>query len=500
MGFDIGTSTRMWVIAAFIIYTVVLIGISYYTKRIMDKTAIDRYVEEFYTGGRGMGTLVIALMVAATMASAGSFMGTPGLAYSMGFIWLLIPVSQCLLNLTILGTVGKKVGIVARRINAQSYVQLLSHRYNNNKLVVFAGVFGVMIFMGSFAVAQFVGGARLFESMTGLPYWLGLVIFSFIIMFYAAFGGIRGASAAIVFQGLVMTVSVLVLFFVALNHMGPIESVTRSLTKIDPMFISPWKYPPLLTISFWLLFGGSGIGTPHGTMGALTYKNTKSMHNAIILGIVFLTLWTLILSSLGMFSRSIFPQLATPDYVIPALSLTVLPSWLSGTVLAGVAGAIQSTVGAMIVIMSSAIVKDAYVSQINPNVDQTKLKKITVGTTAVICLLLFVAALNPPAALQWLIVFAAGAMVSCFLWAFFLGLYWKRINEYGAATAMISGSIFYVLIAGKYLPISLGMNPFIVTNLISGLLAVAVSLLTPKTPKGIILTWFGQDYPKEIKG
>lgn len=500
MGFEIDANTRMWVIIAFVSYTLVLIGISYYTKRIMDKTAIDKYVEEYYTGGRGMGALVIALMVAATMASAGSFMGVPGLAYTFGFVWILVPVSQCFLNLTILGTVGKKVGIVARRINAQSYVHLLSHRYNNNKIVAFAGVFGVVAFMGSFAVAQFVGGARLFQSMTGLPYWVGLVIFSFIILFYAAFGGIRGASVAIVFQGLVMTLSVLVLFFVSMNYIGPIEQVSKSLVEIDPMFLSAWKYSPLLVISFWLLFGGAGIGTPHGTMGALTYKNTKSMHNAILLGIVFLTLWTVMLSSLGMFSRSIFPKLAVPDYVIPALSLTVLPSWLSGTVLAGVSGAIQSTVGAMIVIISSAVVKDAYQTHINPKVDQYKLKKITIGTTAVICIVLFAAALKPPAALQWLIVFAAGAMVSCFLWAFFLGLYWKRINEYGAASAMVSGSIFYILIAGKYLPISLGMNPFIVTVLISGVFAVVVSLLTPKPPKGIIMTWFGKEYPKQIEG
>ena len=49
--------------------------------------------------------------------------------------------------------------------------------------------------------------------------------------------------------------------------------------------------------------------------------------------------------------------------------MTVLPPWLAGLAVAGVAGAIQSTVGAMIIIISSAIVKDAYRVYINPKAE-----------------------------------------------------------------------------------------------------------------------------------
>ena len=111
--------------------------------------------------------------------------------------------AQNFMNFYILGEIGKKVGIVARRVNAQSYLDLFVYRYNHNKMVGLIGVVGIVIILGSYVVAQFVGGARLFESMTGQPYWLGLTILP-----WCAFtqpSGDKGRFSGVVIQGLVMT-------------------------------------------------------------------------------------------------------------------------------------------------------------------------------------------------------------------------------------------------------------------------------------------------------
>lgn len=42
----------------------------------------------------------------------------------------------------------------------------------------------------------------------------------------------------------------------------------------------------------------------------------------------------------------------------------------------------------------------------------------------------------------------------------------------------------------------MGMHTVAVSMLVSLVLLVGVSLVTPKTPKSIIMTWFGRDYPK----
>lgn len=497
MELEVTSAARTAIIITFIVYSVILLGVGVYTKRRMDKTALDKYVEEFYTGGRGMGALVIALMIAAGLCSAGTFLGGPGLGYSVGLAWVLVAFAQNFMNFCVLGQIGKKVGIVARRINAQSYLDLFVYRYNHNKIIGFVGVFGIVVFLGSYVVAQFVGGARLLETMTGLPYWFGLSIFALVVLLYAAFGGIRGVSTAIVIQGLVMTAAVFALFIGGLLYIGPMEAAVKSIAEVDPKLITPWSWAPRFQFSMWIVFGLVTIGLPHGAMGSLVYKDTKAMHRAIVLGVIFVVLWTFMLIWMGHMTRAVYPDLSVPDHAIPSLAMTVLPPWLAGIALAGVAGAIQSTVGAMIIVISSTVVKDAYQAYINPHVEPAKLKKITTWSTVAICVGIFLGALFPPPALEWIIVFAIGGLASAFFWPLLLGLYWMRANEHGAAAGMVGGMVTYIIGAGKYLPITFGMNAIVVSLVVSLVLTVVISLVTPKTPKGIILTWFGKEYPKE---
>jgi sodium/pantothenate symporter len=498
MPLETSSSVRTIIIIVFSLYSLILVGISFYAKRQMNKSTVDHYVEEFYTGGRGMGSLVIALMIAAGLCSAGTFLGGPGLGFSVGLAWVLVGFSQVFMNFSVLGQIGKKIGIVGRRIKAQSYLDLFVSRYNHNIVIGIVGVLAIICFMGSYTVSQFVGGARLFESMTGQSYFLGLVLFAGVVLIVTALGGIKGVAIAIVFQGIVMTVAVLSLFFGSLAYIGPIENAYKTLISINPALVTPWAWTPMYTLSMWVVFGLLSIGLPHGVVATLTYKSTKALHSAIILGGCFVLLWTFVLIWVGSISRVVFPDLKVADQIIPTMAMKVLPPWLAGLTLAGVAGAIQSTVGAMVIVISGTFVKDAYQSYINPKASNQTLRKVTIMSTGIICVLIFLASIKPPQALEWLIVFAIGGLGSAFFWPLILGIYWKRANEHGGAAGMVGGLVTYILAAGKYLPITMGMNAIVVSLLVSGVLTIGVSLCTPKSPKGIIQIWFGKTYPKAI--
>lgn len=117
MELDISFGQRLAIIITFFIYTAAIVAVSLWAKRSMDKAAVDRYVEEFYTGGRGLGVLAVAFMIAAGLCGAGTFVGSPGLAYKVGGPWLLINAAQIFVTFVVLGEIGKKIGIVARRID-----------------------------------------------------------------------------------------------------------------------------------------------------------------------------------------------------------------------------------------------------------------------------------------------------------------------------------------------------------------------------------------------
>ena len=107
-----------------------------------------------------------------------------------------------------------------------------------------------------------------------MPYWVGLVLFSIVVLIYTALGGIRGVSTAIIVQGVTMTIAVFCLVFATISKLSPIEISMRKIASMDPMLISPWRWSPVFNFSLWCIFGLANISQSWRT-ATLTYKHTK---------------------------------------------------------------------------------------------------------------------------------------------------------------------------------------------------------------------------------
>lgn len=494
---EISSSTRMIIIAVFAVYTILLLGYSLYTRKAMNQGKGD-YISKFYTGGRSGGVLMTAMMVSAGVAGAGVFMGVPGYTYTFGAIWMVCCFWSMCTNFMVLGLIGKRVGIVARRTNSQTFVELLMNRYNKNKIV--GGLCGlvVLFFLGAFAVSTITGGGRIFQILTGQDYRIGLAIFTVLVIIAAITGGIKGVASAIVIQGIVMTISVIVLFFMGINSTGLSYTGTiHALLEQNPQWFVPTSIKTV--ISFAFLWGITTFTMPHVTMTTLTYKDTSTLHRAIKIGTIVVAIWLIGLNGLCFTVKYLFPEgtLATPDLGIPTLAVTVMPPWAAGLVLAGVCGAVQSSVGGMVVSLAGTLISDLYRNLIKPDVKPETIKRLNTIGIIVISLVIFLFACDPPQLLASLITYATGGMTVAFFHTVLLGLFWKPANEYGAVAGIVSGIALYLLINSGVLPISLGFNPCLMATLLSTLIMVVVSLVTPKTPYGIIATWFGKEYPEQ---
>ncbi|MEA4965561.1 MAG: hypothetical protein VB055_07050 [Oscillospiraceae bacterium] len=493
---EISSTTKLVIIAVFILYTIGMLAIGWVYKRKLEKKSKEQYTENFYTGGRAMGALLVAMMVAAGICSAGTFVGSPGSIYKVGLSWGAVVPGQMLMNLMVLGVVGKKIAIVSRRGNLQSFVGLLYNRYNNNKFLAVAAAIILLVFVGCYTSSQFIGGGRLFEVMTGLPYWVGLAAFTVVVMVVAAFSGLHGVAAATVLQGCIMTLACFLLLFLGFGYCGG-EAAFHAIAKQNPDLVSGSAvYSPLMMLSLFMMFGFFNPGYPHAVIGCMTYNNTRAMNTAIKIGIVLVAFWSISLSLLAGVIRNVFPDLAVSDYALPTLAVMALPSWVAGLTLAGVVGALQSTVGTMVIVMSASVVKDVYQTMIKPDASPTTMKRMTNVVTIVIMLVIFVLALTPPDNLQDVVVYAVGGMISAFYIPLMLGIYWMRANEWGALAGMIGGLATYLVNAAGIVNWKLGMNSIIIGTLVSLILTVLVSRLTPKTPYGIINLWFGR-MPKQ---
>ena len=466
------------VITPLVIFLLVIFAVGFWSHKFVFKT--HSFLEEYFLGERQMGGFILAMTMVATYGSASSFIGGPGVAYTQGLGWVLLAMAQLATGYFTLMVLGKKFAIVARQYKAITLIDFLKERYQS-KTVVLLSAASIVIFLFSSMTAQWIGGARLVESLTGLPYTTALLIFAFSVLIFVIVGGFRAVALTDAVQGVVMFAGTLILLVATIKAGGGIPKIIHDLAAENPNLISPFgaerTLTPAYVSSYWILVGIGVVGLPQITVRAMSYKNSKAMHSAIIIGTIVVGFIMLGMHLIGVFARPVLPGVKIGDTVMPLLSMKVLPPFAAGIVLAAPMAAIMSTVDALLILVSSALVKDVYLNYIKPTAGDSHVKKISFSVTAIIGLIVIILALSPPNLIIWLNLFSFGGLESVFIWPVIFGLYWMKGNKYGAIASMVLGMSSYILF-DRFYPNALGVHTVVLPILISMLGFVVISLLT----------------------
>ncbi|WP_096439506.1 sodium/pantothenate symporter [Alteribacter populi] len=467
------------VITALFGFLILIFAIGFWSSKNVNRKG-SGFLQEYFLGSRELGGFILAMTMIATYGSASSFVGGPGVAYTQGLGWVLLAMAQVATGYFVLMVLGKKFAIMARKYKAITLVDFLKHRYNSKWVVLFSA-FSIIIFLFSAMAAQWVGGARLIESLTGLTYTSALFIFAVAVLLYVIIGGFRAVVVTDTVQGVVMFVGTLIILIGTIIAGGGITNIMSDLMAENPNLVTPFGHDGSLTpayvSSFWILVGVGVVALPQVTVRAMSYRNSQAMHRALIVGTIVVGFIMLGMHLIGVFARPILPGVDVPDQVMPMIAMEVLPAWLAGIVLAAPLAAIMSTVDSLLLIVSSAVVKDVYLNYVKPDASNERVRKISFGVTAVLGVLVFGLALSPPDLLIWLNLFAFGGLEAAFIWPVIMGLYWKRANKYGALSSMVVGATSYLLIH-QFWTDPFGMHSVVLPVLLSFICFVIGSLVT----------------------
>ncbi len=481
-----------WATVSFLLYTAILLAIGVWSYKIVEKVPIKRYEEEFYAAGRGLGGIVVSLIIAGGLASAGTFIAGPGMTYQYGYSWVLMNNFQIFMNLLLLAPLGIIVGIVARRVNATTYLDIFKARYESKAILIILAL-AITTFLLPYMATQFVGAARVISQMTKMGYVTSLAFGSLVVLIYCVLGGMRGTSLATLLQGFVITIGCIILFIGTVHHAGGFQKSTEILASLDSDYLSPTmggEFPPLFALSIACMTGFFIVGMPHALLGALSYKNTRALKRGIWLGGIFVLIWTLLLCLSGVIGRSIKPDLAVADEISPWLAMNVMPEALGGVVLAGIVAGIQTTVAAMAIIITSSIAKNM-LREFKPNISDQGVK-LASRLTMAFCLTTAIglAVLQPPL-IQWIIFFSIGGLEAATFGPILLGMYWKGGNKYGAIASICWGMIIYGLANTVFPQIALwSTHPSFVSVISSVIVYVIVSSMTPKPSERVMETFW----------
>lgn len=476
------------------IFLVLIFLIGLYASRFVQSS--NSFMQEYFLGERSLGGFVLAMTMTATYGSASSFIGGPGTAYTQGLGWVLLAMSQVVTGYFVLMVLGKKFAIVTRKYKAITMVDFLKGRYKSPVVVVLSAI-SIVVFLFSAMAAQWIGGARLIESLTGMSYTTALFIFAVSVLVYVTIGGFRAVALTDAIQGSIMFVGTLILLIATIIAGGGIPNIIADLTAENPNLISPFgaegTLSPAYVSSFWILVGVGVVALPQIAVRAMSYKSAKSMHRALIIGTIVVGFIMLNMHLIGVFARAILPGIEIGDQVMPLIALETMPAWLAGIVLAAPMAAIMSTVDSLLILVSSTVIKDVYINYVKPDASQQTVKRMSLSVTAILGVIVFIMALNPPELIIWLNLFAFGGLEAAFIWPIVLGLYWKNGNKYGAIASIITGVGIYLL--SDLLPTLLpsysdtfevifkpfGIHAVVVPVVVSFFAYVIVSLITKKS-------------------
>ncbi|OLS37006.1 sodium/panthothenate symporter [Alkalihalophilus pseudofirmus] len=461
-----------------IIFLLSIFVVGFWSSRYIKSS--NNFLQEYFLGSRELGGFILAMTMIATYGSASSFIGGPGVAYTQGLAWVLLAMAQVATGYFVLMILGKKFAIYARKYEAITLIDFLRKRYRSKGVAIFSAI-SIIIFLFSAMTAQWVGGARLIESLTGLNYTSALFIFAVAVLVYVVIGGFRAVALTDTIQGVVMVGGTLIILIGTIIAGGGISNIMSDLIAENPNLVSPFGHDGSLTptyvSSFWILVGVGVVALPQVTVRAMSYKSSKAMHRALITGTIVVGFIMLGMHLIGVFARPILPGIEVGDSVMPLITLEVLPPWLAGIVLAAPMAAIMSTVDSLLLLVSSTVVKDVYLNYVKPTASDKQVKRITLGVTTLLGVLVFALALSPPDLLIWLNLFAFGGLEAAFIWPVIMGLYWSRGNKHGALASMVVGVGTYILIH-TFSPNVFGVHTVVFPIILSFIAFVAVSLIT----------------------
>src|SRR4051794_20437290 len=172
-------------------------------------TSRGRFLESYFLGNRGLGAWTLALT--ATVQSGGAFMGFPSLVYSHGRGVALWIGPHMGIPMTGLGILGKRLAHLSRRTGAVTVPDLFRARFDCPALGLVCSLL-IMFYMSFMMVAQFKAGAlimklswpgsgalALAEDTAGgidRAYYLGLALFTIVVVGYTIIGGVLAAVRA----------------------------------------------------------------------------------------------------------------------------------------------------------------------------------------------------------------------------------------------------------------------------------------------------------------
>lgn len=440
--------------------------------------------EDFMVAGRKTPTLLLVGTLICTWIGSGSLFGGAGLAFRMGFSELWMSAGAWA-GIAIVYFLAHRV----RRIAEFTVSDILEKRYN--KWARIFGTFAIIIAYLTIAGYQFRGGGRLINILTGLDPMLGGAITCAITILFTMLAGLVSIIAVDLFNGIVMTLGVIIgvpLILAAVGGWQQVQTLPRDHFAVLGQHGGLWAAGVFFP-TFFLLLGESSMYQKF--FAARDEHSARRAVIGMIIGVVFIESMLCALAVIGSAKYFTLAPFAGPDGVLnKAETETIilqiarydLPMFAGGLLMAAAVAIILSTANTFLMIPSTNVTRDIYQRFINPAASQEKIVRVQRVLIVVLGVVAYVVATFFKSILD--MAFTAYTMVGAGITPALLAAFlWKRTTVAGGVASIVAGMLVTIVITAMnfILPEPLMETDYIIIPAASAsiLALIFVSLLTP---------------------
>ena len=448
-------------------------------------------IGDFFVLSGKAGVLVSGIAYFSTQFSMGTFLGTPGTIYGVGYAGMAISVPGavfCMILPALL--IGRKLITLGHKYGFLTMADYLTDRYHSKKM---SGVLGVMMlfFLVPMMGAQIIGAGVIVHVFTGLPEWVGVVGMGIIVILYCMSGGMKGAMMTDVIQGSLMIATAVVTFIVSVVMGGGFSNINHTLQSMNEAYLTfpgangymPWTYY-VSNIVLWSFFT---MGQPHLFTKFFAMKDHKTMFKAILLGTAGMFFSATLIEWAGVNGIASIQNIEKADQIIPMILQRGMNPFLASIFIAGIVAAGMSTIDGILVTTTGAVTRDIYQKIINKDATDENVMKLSKVVTVIIGIIVICFGVFQPGSIFEINLFAFSGM-AIFVVPILFGIYWKKATAKGAIAAVIAGIISLLLFTlnPSVKALAMGFHALFPTTIIASIVMIVVSKFTKTPPQETI--------------
>lgn len=448
-------------------------------------------IGDFFVLSGKAGVVVSGIAYFSTQFSMGTFLGTPGTIYGVGYAGMAISVPGavfCMILPALL--IGRKLITLGHKYGFLTMADYLTDRYHSKNM---SGILGVMMlfFLVPMMGAQIIGAGVIVHVFTGLPEWVGVVGMGIIVILYCMTGGMKGAMMTDVIQGSLMIATAVVTFIVSVVMGGGFSNINHTLQSMNEAYLTfpgangymPWTYY-VSNIVLWSFFT---MGQPHLFTKFFAMKDHKTMFKAILLGTAGMFFSATLIEWAGVNGIASIQNIEKADQIIPMILQRGMNPFLASIFIAGIVAAGMSTIDGILVTTTGAVTRDIYQKIINKDATDESVMKLSKVVTVIIGIIVICFGVYQPGSIFEINLFAFSGM-AIFVVPILFGIYWKKATAKGAVAAVIAGIISLLLFTmnPSVKALAMGFHALFPTTIIASIVMIVVSKFTKTPPQETI--------------